>query len=163
MATITIVPFSGSSYRTLNCHNQNPLFYKPNILTPSKSFTNDFSSCKLVTRHKGALAPIRSKFRRHIVANSDYNETELASDSQPSESFEEAKIDLQLPRRSLLVAFTCNSCSVRTERLISRFAYEKGTIFVQCAGCLKHHKLVDNLQVVVEYNFLEEDRKADLD
>ncbi|KAL5698868.1 hypothetical protein ACHQM5_029849 [Ranunculus cassubicifolius] len=161
MATITIVPFSGSSYRTLNCHNQNPLFYKPNILTPSKSFTNDFSE------HFGPSALLVSSLQPLLIR--EYNKTSFGKSPESYEIYTEilhkaeAKIDLQLPRRSLLVAFTCNSCSVRTERLISRFAYEKGTIFVQCAGCLKHHKLVDNLQVVVEYNFLEEDRKADLD
>lgn len=29
-------------------------------------------------------------------------------------------------------------------------------ISIQCSGCLKYHNLVDNLNLVVEYNFLEE-------
>ena len=28
---------------------------------------------------------------------------------------------------------------------------------VQCAGCLKYHKLVDNLGLIVEYDFREDD------
>ncbi|KAJ7943235.1 DNL-type zinc finger protein [Quillaja saponaria] len=67
-----------------------------------------------------------------------------------------ATINLRLPRRSLLVQFTCNGCGERTERLVNRLAYERGVIFVQCAGCLQHHKLVDNLGLVTEYNFREE-------
>lgn len=36
--------------------------------------------------------------------------------------------------------------------------------FHQCAGCLQHHKLVDNLGLVVEYDLREEinaDRNED--
>ncbi|KAI4313995.1 hypothetical protein L6164_026938 [Bauhinia variegata] len=67
-----------------------------------------------------------------------------------------ATIDLRLPRRSLLVQFTCNSCGEKTKRLINRLAYERGVVFVQCAGCLRHHKLVDNLGLITEYDFREE-------
>jgi hypothetical protein len=45
--------------------------------------------------------------------------------------FQEATIDIKLPRRSLLVQFTCNACGERTKRLINRVAYERGTIFLQ--------------------------------
>ncbi|KAJ7954026.1 DNL-type zinc finger protein [Quillaja saponaria] len=67
-----------------------------------------------------------------------------------------ATINVRLPRRSLLVQFTCNECGERTKRLVNRLAYERGVIFVQCAGCLQHHKLVDNLGLVMEYDFREE-------
>ncbi|KAK7407616.1 hypothetical protein VNO78_09571 [Psophocarpus tetragonolobus] len=66
-----------------------------------------------------------------------------------------ASIDLNLPRRSLLVEFTCNLCGERTKRLVNRLAYERGAVFVQCAGCLRHHKLVDNLGLIAEYDFRE--------
>lgn len=39
--------------------------------------------------------------------------------------------EIKLPRRNLLVEFTCDSCGERTRRLINRVAYEKGTIFLQ--------------------------------
>ncbi|XP_038891803.1 uncharacterized protein C24H6.02c [Benincasa hispida] len=72
-----------------------------------------------------------------------------------------AAIDIKLPRRSLMVTFTCNQCSERTKRLINRLAYERGLVFVQCAGCQKYHKLVDNLGLIVEYDFREEDMDMD--
>ncbi|KAK1425584.1 hypothetical protein QVD17_20938 [Tagetes erecta] len=71
-------------------------------------------------------------------------------------SFWGATIDLKLPRRSLLVQFTCNACGVRSQKLINRLAYEKGMVFVQCTGCSQYHKLVDNLNLVVEYDFRDE-------
>lgn len=69
---------------------------------------------------------------------------------------QEASFDIKLPRRSLLVQFTCNKCDARTERLINRVAYERGTVFLQCAGCQVYHKFVDNLGLIVEYDLREE-------
>ncbi|URD74495.1 DNL zinc finger [Musa troglodytarum] len=70
--------------------------------------------------------------------------------------------DIKLPRRNLLVEFTCDPCGERTKRLINRVAYEKGTIFLQCGGCQVYHKFVDNLGLVVEYD-LREETDADSD
>jgi hypothetical protein len=50
---------------------------------------------------------------------------------------QEATFDIKLPRRSLLVQFTCNKCDARTKRLINRVAYERGTVFLQ-VNCLVH-------------------------
>ncbi|VAH61499.1 unnamed protein product [Triticum turgidum subsp. durum] len=69
---------------------------------------------------------------------------------------QEASFDIKLPRRSLLVQFTCNKCDARTKRLINRVAYERGTVFLQCAGCQVYHKFVDNLGLIVEYDLREE-------
>nr|GMD21096.1 mitochondrial protein import protein ZIM17 [Ipomoea batatas] len=69
---------------------------------------------------------------------------------------QEVAFDLKLPRRSLLATFTCNACGVRSQRFINRLAYERGLVYVQCSGCSKYHKLVDNLGLVVEYNLGDE-------
>ncbi|CAN6927572.1 hypothetical protein YC2023_075449 [Brassica napus] len=67
-------------------------------------------------------------------------------EEESKDSSEVASVDIKLPRRrSLQVEFSCNSCGEITKRLINRLAYERGIVFVQCGGCLKHHKLVDNL------------------
>lgn len=44
---------------------------------------------------------------------------------------QDATIGIQLPRRSLLVKFTCDLCNERTSKLVNRLAYEKGLIYVQ--------------------------------
>ncbi|KAG9450033.1 hypothetical protein H6P81_009998 [Aristolochia fimbriata] len=105
----------------------------------------------------------------HFFANlgCEDNNSELPLESEPSSCLEESRIssssnleatvDLKFPRRSLLVQFTCNACGERSQRLINRLAYERGTVFVQCAGCLQHHKLVDNLSLVVEYDLMEDE------
>lgn len=90
------------------------------------------------------------------MEDSSETQAESAYSSASSDSSKEAGFDLKLPRRSLLATFTCNACGVRSQRLINRLAYERGTVFIQCSGCSQYHKLVDNLGLVVEYNFKEE-------
>ncbi|XP_058091694.1 uncharacterized protein LOC131237755 [Magnolia sinica] len=63
------------------------------------------------------------------------SESELPLESEPaSSSHTEASFDIKLPRRSLLVQFTCNACGERTQRTINRAAYERGTVFVQLSS-----------------------------
>ncbi|KAI4381414.1 hypothetical protein MLD38_007485 [Melastoma candidum] len=76
------------------------------------------------------------------------------------DSSKSASINLNLPRRSLLVQFTCNECGERTNRLVNKLAYERGLIYVQCAGCQRYHKLVDKLGLVVEYDLREDYNEA---
>ncbi|CAN1152143.1 DNL-type zinc finger protein [Linum perenne] len=91
------------------------------------------------------------------AAAADEEDYGTHSGAEPSISSDgAATIDIKLPRRSLLVQFTCNDCGERTQRLINRLAYERGLVFVQCAGCDKYHKLADNLGLIVEYDLREE-------
>ncbi|PKA48960.1 hypothetical protein AXF42_Ash019498 [Apostasia shenzhenica] len=80
----------------------------------------------------------------------------LGEHSRSSPSDKEVSLNMNLPRRNMIVQFTCNSCGERTQRRINRIAYERGTVFVQCSGCMVNHKLVDNLGLVVEYDLREE-------
>ncbi|XP_027360067.1 uncharacterized protein LOC113868573 isoform X2 [Abrus precatorius] len=95
--------------------------------------------------------------RRAFRAQGLVGDDSVTAPQPESNNSEEAgaSIDLSLPRRSLLVQFTCDLCGERTKRLVNRLAYERGAVFVQCAGCLRHHKLVDNLGLITEYDFRE--------
>uniref|UniRef100_A0A0D9YBG1 DNL-type domain-containing protein n=1 Tax=Oryza glumipatula TaxID=40148 RepID=A0A0D9YBG1_9ORYZ len=106
------------------------------------------------SRRRTAEFPgLRVSCRRRILAVSACSgEADSDAGAAPAES----TFDLNLPRRSLLVQFTCNACGERTKRLINRVAYERGTIFLQCAGCQVYHIFVDNLGLVVEYDLREE-------
>ncbi|KQK08629.1 uncharacterized protein C24H6.02c [Brachypodium distachyon] len=93
-----------------------------------------------------------SYHRRRLHVSACSSEVDADATELPAE----ATFDLKLPRRSLLVQFTCNKCDARTNRLINRVAYERGTVFLQCAGCQVYHKFVDNLGLIVEYDLREE-------
>ncbi|KAM0052567.1 putative mitochondrial import protein TIM15 [Helianthus anomalus] len=149
MATTASSLFSLPS-TTPKPHRTTALLSCPNFLQPK--FTLRFPrlgvSC---SREKGSKKV--SPFVISCLVDDNLNAEGSFGDA---ESNPRATIDLKLPRRSLLVQFTCNACGVRSQKLINRLAYEKGMVFVQCTGCEQYHKLVDNLNLVVEYDFREE-------
>ncbi|KAH9607052.1 hypothetical protein KSS87_013827 [Heliosperma pusillum] len=119
-------------------------------LTPSNYNPNIIPRLKI--SHK---APVFLKQRSWVPVQFCCSDTGISPETS-DDSAKESSINIKLPRRSMLVQFTCNSCGERTKRMVNRLAYERGTVFIQCSGCLQHHKLVDNLNLVVEYDFRNE-------
>ncbi|XP_041014207.1 uncharacterized protein LOC121257308 [Juglans microcarpa x Juglans regia] len=128
-----------------------PSSFKP--ISPSKP-NPSFALYRSRTSRTTVVAPKRAY---RILADSGLVEdsSEKQPESEPEVSGTGAHIDIKLPRRSLLVQFTCDLCGERTKRLVNRLAYERGLIYVQCAGCLRYHKLVDNIGLIVEYDLQE--------
>ncbi|KAG2281228.1 hypothetical protein Bca52824_052448 [Brassica carinata] len=129
--------------------NRKPIsFYKPHLLSYKQSLISSRTA-------RVIEVPRKQRNRSCSVCWSLTDEEE----SKGSSEGQIASVDIKLPRRSLLVEFSCNSCGERTKRLINRLAYERGLVFVQCGGCLQHHQLVDNLGLIVEYDFRQENSK----
>ena len=76
-----------------------------------------------------------------------------ASDASDTDSG--ASIALPRPRRSRLVAFTCNKCDGRTERTVNPRAWDRGTVFLQCGECGSWHNVKDELKLIDEVRFPE--------
>ncbi|XP_024358790.1 uncharacterized protein [Physcomitrium patens] len=91
------------------------------------------------------------RVRCHLEEVSPSREDESTPDGNDTVQF-----DLNLPRRSALLEFTCNVCKARTQRMINPEAFRRGTVYVQCGGCQAYHQLVDNLNLVKEYHFRNE-------
>ncbi|XP_065880183.1 uncharacterized protein [Euphorbia lathyris] len=127
-------------------------FFKP----ISSSKRHSFSSNPRLVISQTKLASSRCGHRIAAVAGLADRNSETYPEAEVNDSNVGASIDTKLPRRSLLVQFTCGECGGRTQRLINRLAYEQGTVYVQCAGCERYHKLVDNLGLVIEYDLREE-------
>ncbi|WVZ12174.1 hypothetical protein V8G54_016704 [Vigna mungo] len=98
--------------------------FNPSISLPRSRF------CAIVA----APSLSRRVFRVHGLMD---NESGTAPKPESPNSETSASIDLNLPRRSLLVQFTC-VCGERTKRLVNRLAYERGAVFVQVSiiSCL---------------------------
>nr|VDD63858.1 unnamed protein product [Brassica oleracea] len=141
--------------------NRKPInFHKPHLLTYKR---NPVSALQHRSRTVRVVEEVARKQRNRLFSVFG-SLTDDDSELNPEEETllmqgQVASVDIKLPRRSLQVEFSCNSCGERTKRLINRLAYERGLVFVQCGGCLKHHKLVDNLGLIVEYDFRKETSK----
>ncbi|PON87950.1 Mitochondrial import protein TIM [Trema orientale] len=143
--------------------------HRPIYSNPYSNFYKPFSASKInptitLTRSSTKTAAPKRSYKTLVISGLENGNSETHPESDSSFSNSDATIDIKLPRRSMLVQFTCDLCTERTQRLVNRLAYERGLIYVQCAGCLQHHKLVDNLGLVVEYDLREEinvDRNED--
>eukprot|EP01026_Neomeris_dumetosa_P067823 TRINITY_DN6626_c0_g2_i1.p2 TRINITY_DN6626_c0_g2~~TRINITY_DN6626_c0_g2_i1.p2 ORF type:complete len:292 (-),score=48.31 TRINITY_DN6626_c0_g2_i1:216-1091(-) len=60
-------------------------------------------------------------------------------------------------RRTMLVGFSCNRCTGRSWRMVNPWAFSRGLVYVQCFYCESWHKLVDNISLVEEINFVHDD------
>ncbi|KAL1218536.1 hypothetical protein V5N11_001700 [Cardamine amara subsp. amara] len=165
--TAGLSPVWAPIYSQINVHK------KPINLRFSVSFYNpqlppSYKQNPLSALHRSRTARVievatKQRNRSFSVFGSLTDDSNINPEEESKDSAEVDSVDIKLPRRSLLVEFSCDSCGERTKRLISRHAYERGLVFVQCAGCLQHHKLVDNLGLIVEYDFRETSKDSGTD
>ncbi|KAI9469993.1 MAG: DNL zinc finger-domain-containing protein [Benjaminiella poitrasii] len=48
-------------------------------------------------------------------------------------------------KRQMLIGFTCTVCNERSHHTMSKHAYTKGVVLIQCPGCKNRHLIADNL------------------
>ncbi|XP_048229145.1 uncharacterized protein LOC107260908 isoform X2 [Ricinus communis] len=105
-------------------------FFKPIISSKAHPFYS-LPRLRVCQRKFASLTQKRSQ--RLVVALSGLvdGNSETYPEAEPTDLNAGTTIDTKLPRRSLLVQFTCGECGERTQRLINRLAYERGLVYVQ--------------------------------
>ncbi|XP_071719355.1 uncharacterized protein [Rutidosis leptorrhynchoides] len=121
--TSSLLPLFSSKSNTRIKSSSRNVFLHPNGLK-----SNNFSCSGLKLNVGINLNSVIVRCESDAVAEIEATETSSENYEYQAEG---ATIDLKLPRRSLLAHFTCNACGVRSQKLINRLAYEKGTVFVQ--------------------------------
>ncbi|KAI7899454.1 DNL zinc finger-domain-containing protein [Cokeromyces recurvatus] len=53
--------------------------------------------------------------------------------------------DENVYKRQMLIGFTCTVCHERSHHTMSKHAYTKGVVLIQCPGCKNRHLIADNL------------------
>ncbi len=48
-------------------------------------------------------------------------------------------------KADMMMVFTCTVCNTRSVKGITKFAYTKGIVLVECPRCAKYHLIADNL------------------
>ncbi len=55
------------------------------------------------------------------------------------------------------ITFTCKACDHRSAHHMTKHAYSKGTVLIQCPSCKNRHLIADNLKIFSEQNINVED------
>lgn len=45
----------------------------------------------------------------------------------------------------MIIGFTCKVCNHRTHRTMSKLAYTRGVVLIECPGCRNRHLIADHL------------------
>lgn len=64
---------------------------------------------------------------------------------------------LQVDKPMLMIAFTCKRCDTRSSHTMSKQAYTKGTVLIQCPGCKNRHLIADHLKIFNDDHITIED------
>lgn len=90
-------------------------------------------------------------------------DAEASAAVAPEDDASVATIQLDMPRRSMQVTFTCDKCGTRTSRTVNPLAWDKGLVLAQCSGCNVWHKLKDAAGLVDEIRYTDEDGSSNSD
>lgn len=108
-----------------------------------------------ITKAFGRLSRNTFKFNRNIYVNDVVSRTvTLGSVSGRNCSTmpdvvtalrkETEEVPLK-PNAKFQLCFTCKKCDHKNQKLISKIAYYKGVVIVECDGCHNNHLIADNL------------------
>ncbi|KAI9304714.1 DNL zinc finger-domain-containing protein [Cunninghamella echinulata] len=82
------------------------------------------------------------KQREHHLNN---NNIDNKSSNKERNDKEEPKAEVLNPKHQLFIGFTCKVCEVRSHHVMSKQAYTKGVVLIQCPDCKNRHLIADNL------------------
>ncbi|KAI5815450.1 DNL zinc finger-domain-containing protein [Pyronema omphalodes] len=89
------------------------------------------------------LAPIVPKTPRIASIQTRQNSTTASVPIAVGEQPEPEKPSYQL-------TFTCRPCQERSTHTITKQAYHKGSVLIECPGCKNRHVITDNLKIFGE-------------
>ncbi|CAL9738060.1 mitochondrial protein import protein Zim17p [Monosporozyma servazzii] len=100
-------------------------------------------------RSRNNIGLITQRHCFHSIS-SLYNESKnptLKNDAAASIPQENKTASVKTETPQLMIAFTCKKCNTRSSHTMSKQAYTKGTVLIQCPGCKNRHLIADHLKI----------------
>ncbi|ODV60040.1 Zim17p, partial [Ascoidea rubescens DSM 1968] len=79
------------------------------------------------------------------------------NDNNNANSSKKAIRKFKVPNQELMIAFTCKKCNTRSSHVMSKQAYTKGTVLIECPGCNNRHLIADHLKIFGDDHITIED------
>lgn len=95
--------------------------------------------------------------RRLIHSNTPLWNANKESKTVPSVKTSNTSASAKTEQPQLMIAFTCKKCNTRSSHTMSKQAYTKGTVLIQCPGCKNRHLIADHLKIFNDDNINIED------
>ncbi|SCU96219.1 LAME_0F15390g1_1 [Lachancea meyersii CBS 8951] len=64
---------------------------------------------------------------------------------------------IKTDKPAMMIAFTCKKCNTRSSHTMSKQAYTKGTVLIQCPGCKSRHLIADHLKIFSDSSITVQD------
>lgn len=94
--------------------------------------------------HRGQpCLPIRSIHAAACLSRCENRKAGVEGGVKSEDASEQVAIGQVSPKMHLM--YTCKVCQTRNHHVISRIAYTKGVVIVECDGCHNDHLIADNL------------------
>ncbi|KAI7859485.1 DNL zinc finger-domain-containing protein [Circinella umbellata] len=123
------------------------LRFSPCIRRSFSNATNRSSlwHTKTLTKRSTTPTTIGNLFKQPTIALLTTTRSSLFHTCQSlykEQEQEEGTVD---PKHQLLIGFTCEVCKERSHHVMSKLAYTKGVVLIECPGCKNRHLIADNL------------------
>ncbi|KAL6947700.1 hypothetical protein ACO0RG_000279 [Hanseniaspora osmophila] len=129
----------------------NPLRLQLKPAIRPSSNTSSLTACAIGTTHRSYHKTSQ------LLQNSTGKKPAPTSRSQQQKQDKGTPIgQLKVDKPMMMIAFTCKKCGTRSGHQMSKQAYTKGSVLVQCPGCKNRHLIADHLNIF-------QDKKTHLD
>jgi protein import protein ZIM17 len=139
-----------------NIIRKNCSFLSKQVVTPKATYVRSFSSCQTLLNSENNSNGNKHGHSHNGVACSGHSHSHGHGHSHNHAGVAGEK-PMKIDRPMLMIAFTCKKCDTRSSHVMSKQAYEHGTILVQCPGCKSRHLIADHLKIFSDNRIKLED------
>lgn len=118
---------------------------RPQLLTLTSKQMVKTTIAKRFLVQRSCISPLASFPARSVIKSFNCNQSFSFHSSFGLFKAEEPQEEEEKKNHQMLIGFTCKVCSERSHHVMSKIAYTKGVVLIQCPGCKNRHLIADNL------------------